>query len=113
MSPIERLASHQLEAYNLADLDAFVACYHPEVRVFDHNELVAEGRTAFRSRYQALFQRGGFGATVPQRIAHGDHCVDLENWWRIDPETNHRSEGTVMVHYVCLEELIGEVRFLR
>lgn len=113
MSLIAQLASQQLEAYNRADLDAFVACYHESVRVFDHHELVAEGTTAFRSRYATLFARGGFGANVPERLIHDQHCVDLEHWWRIDPETGERKEGTVLVHYCQKGELIGEVRFFR
>ena len=34
-SQIARLASRQLEAYNRADLEAFCACYHPNVLVYD------------------------------------------------------------------------------
>jgi len=113
MSSIERLATQQLEAYNRTDLDAFVACYHKDVRVFDHDQLVAEGISAFRARYDALFSRGGFGASVPERLVHERHCVDLEHWWRIDPETGEQKEGTVLVHYFEKEQLIGEVRFLR
>jgi hypothetical protein len=38
MTPIERLAQQQLDAYNRADLNAFVACYHPEVRILNGKE---------------------------------------------------------------------------
>ena len=43
----------------------------------------------------------------------GDHCVDLEHWWRIDPETGERSEGSILVHYTLRDDLIGTVRFMR
>ena len=33
MPDISTLAQRQLDAYNARDLDAFVACYHPDVVV--------------------------------------------------------------------------------
>jgi hypothetical protein len=113
MSPIEKLAARQLAAYNASDLASFVACYHPEVQVFDKGEPVAKGRAAFRSRYEALFANCDFGASVPQRLANDGDCVDLEHWWRVAPDTQTRLEGTVIVHYRIRDGLIGEVHFLR
>ena len=66
-SSIVTLAERQLAAYNAADLDAFCACYHPEVRMFEGEELTAEGRPALRERYADMFAASGFGAAVPQR----------------------------------------------
>ena len=40
--------------------------------------------------------RGGFGATVPERMSLGRHCVDLERWWVQDPETGARKEGALL-----------------
>ena len=48
MSAIEHLAQQQLDAYNRSDLDGFVACYHPAVRVFDGNEQTINGIDEFR-----------------------------------------------------------------
>ena len=36
-SEITRLAARQLEAYNQGDLEAFCACYHTDVVVYDEN----------------------------------------------------------------------------
>lgn len=105
------LAERQLAAYNAADLDAFVACYHPDVVVRWGAEVEAEGRSAFRERYADLFARGGFGASVPARVAEGAHVVDRELWWRLDPETGDRSEGALLVHYTVRDDLIAEVHF--
>lgn len=113
MSRIATLAARQLDAYNASDLDAFVACYHPEVRVYDGENLVCEGSEAFRERYRALFEHGTFGAEVPERLQLGAHCVDRELWWRLDAETGERREGEVLVCYVQRDEVIGQVRFLR
>ena len=113
MNTIETLATAQLDAYNASDLEAFVACYHPDVVVYDGDTQVCEGRDAFRQRYRRLFEDLQFGAQVPQRLTAGDHCVDLEHYWRDDPETGDRTEGTILVCYKLREEWIGEVRFLR
>jgi hypothetical protein len=112
MTKIERLAQQQLDAYNRADLDAFVACYHPDVRVLSGDEQTINSIDEFRERYQELFSEWQFGATVPQRIALNTHCVDFEEWWRIDPSTGERSEGQILVRYEEREGLIGTVQFL-
>ena len=112
MTPIEHLARQQLDAYNRSNLDAFVACYHPEVRVFNGEEQSVNGINEFRERYETLFSDWQFGASVPQRISFNTHCVDFEDWWRIDPSTGERSEGQVLVRYEERDGLIGTVQFL-
>ena len=66
---------------------------------------------AFRERYVTMFARGGFGASVPERLSVGPHCVDLEHYWRT--ADGNRSEGTVLVRYAERDGLIGRVQFLR
>ncbi len=105
---IAKLATDQLAAYNRADLDAFCACYHPDVRVFNGDEEKPRGIEAFRSRYAEMFAKGGFSATVPKRITLGDHCVDLEHWSR-----DNGKRGEVLVRYTERDGLIGVVQFLR
>jgi hypothetical protein len=108
----ETLAARQLDAYNRADLDAFCACYHPDVVMLDGDGAVdCEGRPALRERYAALFATGGFGATVSERIVVGRHCVDRELWWRSDPDTGARSEGLVLVRYTVKDGLIAVAQF--
>lgn len=108
---ISTLAQRQLDAYNAGDLDAFVACYHPDVVVWEDGEVSVRGRAAFRERYEDLFAGGGFGASVPGRLAEGPHCVDLEVWWRA-PADGPRREGRILVRYTERDGLIGEVQFL-
>lgn len=112
MSPIAALAARQLAAYNAGDLDAFVACYHADVVVMNGDKITVTGIAAFRERYADLFTHWNFGATVPEQVAHGSHCIDLEDYWREDPETGERSEGRVLVHYTLRDDRIGQVRFL-
>jgi hypothetical protein len=111
-SPIEELAFRQLAAYNNFDLDGFCACYHKEVRMFDGEELELEGIETFRARYADMFAHGGFGGTVSRRLSVGQHCVDEEEWWRMDPETGERQAGVILVRYVERDGKIGLVQFL-
>ena len=60
----------------------------------------------------AKFAAGGFGGFAEQRLAWGDHCVDLERWWRGGQE-GQRTEGTVLVHYTARGGRIAVVRFTR
>jgi hypothetical protein len=111
--PAADLAARQLAAYNRADLDAFCACYHPEVMVLDGDGTVdISGIETFRSRYADKFAAGGFGATVPERVALGPDCVDLEHYWWLDGD-GVRQEGAVLVRYAVSDGLISTVQFLR
>ena len=112
MSKIIALAQAQLSAYNAADLDAFVGCYHPDVRVFSGEEQTIVGSEAFRERYRDLFVDWEFGATVSQQLSVENHCVDLEHWWRVDPQNQQRETGTILVRYTLREGRIGTVQFL-
>ncbi|MGJ8655734.1 MAG: S8 family serine peptidase [Akkermansiaceae bacterium] len=111
-SEIATLAAKQLTAYNNHDIDAFVNCYHPEVIVLNsEGKITTQGHQAFRKNYQAMFARGNFSATVETRIHHGDHCVDLEHWKRIN--NGKEITGSVIVRYTLKDNLIGTVQFLK
>ena len=112
MSAILRLAQEQLDAYNGSDLDRFAQCYHAEVVVFQNEELSFRGRGTLRARYADLFSRWTFGATVSQQLHLGSHCIDLEDWWRVNPDTSERTSGRVLVRYQLGDGLIARVQFL-
>jgi hypothetical protein len=113
MSIVANLAQTQLEAYNSSDLDAFCACYHPDVLVMDDLKESIRGIEAFRARYTQLFEKWEFGAAVPSRLVSDCHCVDQETWWRIDPESAQRSEGEILVRYTEKDGKIAIVQFLK
>ncbi len=116
MSLISDLAARQLVAYNAADLDTFCDCYHPEVRVLGGPDGLDEqppGLDAFRDRYRDLFTRWRFGAEVSERLVLSEHAVDLERWWRIDPDRGERFEGEILVRYTLRDDRIGVVQFLK
>ena len=114
MSAITDLARAQLQAYNRADLDAFCACYHPEIRVLDQDgECTLQGMPDFRARYGSMFERfEQVVASVPHRLSHGQHCVDLEHYSRVERSTQERSGGTILVRYSERDGLIGTAEFL-
>lgn len=110
MRTITELAVEQLVAYNAADLDAFCACYHPEVQVLQGSQVVAVGIDAFRAIYADKFARGGFGGVVPRRVERGGEvCIEEEHYWVDGPQG--RTEGVVLVRWTLREGLIGEVAF--
>ena len=81
MTEAEQLAQAQLDAYNAHDIDAFVACYHPDVEIFDlhSGELGMQGRAAMRERYGRMFQdMPDLHAELVNRIAMGNTVVDHE-----------------------------------
>ena len=113
MSEVGRLAATQLAAYNESDLEAFCACYHPEVEVWNDRTRTYVGLETFRDRYRGLFEDWTFGATVSERVVAGEHAIDLEHWWRVDPKDDRRSEGDLLVRYTARDGLIGVVQFLQ
>lgn len=106
-----QLVQAQLDAYNQNDLDAFCACYHPEVQLIEGEACVSTGRAALRERYADMFAAGGFGATVSQRVHTDKHCVDLEHWW-VQLPGEEKEEGTLLARYSLREGHIGAVQFL-
>ena len=113
MADISELAARQLAAYNASDLDAFVACYHDDVVVYDGEKVVFRGIEAFRDKYAGMFGTRSYGATVDARVATGEHIVERESYWKVDPETQARTEGRLLVRYTAREGKIAVVQFLR
>jgi hypothetical protein len=74
--PVDR----QLEAYNAHDIDAFVACYSPEVVVVDGagNRLMSGG-SEMREEYAPFFAANpGLRGEIVHRIEVGDWVIDEE-----------------------------------
>jgi hypothetical protein len=107
----------QLDAYNAHDVEAFVACYTADVKMFDAaGALMVDGRAAARARYTALFASSpALRAEVTQRTRIG---ADAQ-WYVVDTErvTGRNEPGApaqfeVLVLYAGRGALIHEVRFL-
>ncbi|MEZ4459011.1 MAG: nuclear transport factor 2 family protein [bacterium] len=114
MSPehrAQRAAQRQLDAYNTGDIDAFVACYHPDVRIFDlkTGEQTMSGREEMHNAYGPMFQKfPELNAVVTTRSVVGNVVFDREF------VTGRGEPIQVMAIYEVDEhELITKVWFVR
>jgi len=113
MTQVTELSDRQLEAYNRGDVEAFCACYHPQVTVLDERgEVTREGMANFRESYARMFKEcSEVRATITERVALGDHVVELESWSRRGSE-GELQEGRVIVRYTECDGLVRWVQFL-
>lgn len=106
MSPVEA----QLIAYNARDVEAFMRCFAPDVRILNGlGEVVLEGWEAKHARYSEAFKREpNVRCTVLHRIEHGDYVVDHEHL------TGYLdgSEKYAVAIYRVQDGLIHQVQFL-
>jgi imidazolonepropionase-like amidohydrolase len=74
------IVQRQLNAYNARDIDAFLATYHPQVRIYGFpDKLELQGHAAMRREYERLFTGSpALHAQVPRRIVAGNHVIDEE-----------------------------------
>jgi hypothetical protein len=111
---VAALSAAQLVAYNAADIDAFCACFHPEVEVLDEQGVrTLVGMASFRERYGALFRDWAPRATVDARLLLEPHVVEDEQWSRTHRLTGEVLSGRVLVRYTAAEGAIRWVEFLR
>lgn len=107
-----RAAQRQLDAYNNRDADAFAACFHPDVQLFDlkSGELRGDpGRDALRASYGAVFERcTELHAEVTSRAVVGNMAFDREVVTGLREQTVH----AMAIYEVDEEELITRVWFV-
>jgi hypothetical protein len=100
----------QVEAYNARDLEAFVACYAPDVAIEDgEGRELSRGLEQLRADYGQLFaQSPGLHCQVIHRTHVGDYVID---------EEIVTGRGANPIHAVAIyrveQGLIAHVRFLR
>lgn len=70
----------QLDAYNRGDIEAFLASYAPDVRIYDHpDRLLMSGVDEMRQSYGPMFEAApDLHAEIGGRIVHGEYVIDLE-----------------------------------
>lgn len=107
MSPVE-IVERQLAAYNARDLEAFVATYRPDVRIYrpPAAEPAIEGHERMREVYRKRFASPGLRAEIVNRIALGDKVIDHERVHGIGAEPLE-----AVAVYEVREGLIGTVWF--
>lgn len=108
-SVFENIVQKQLVAYNAKNVDAFMAMYSEDVKLFNYpNEVLSEGKDQMRKDYLAWFNRTpDLKATVNKRIVIGNKVIDEEQ-----VTANGKVYNTVAI-YEITNGLISKVTFMQ
>jgi hypothetical protein len=83
----ETIVQRQLDAYNAKDIDAFMACWAGDAKIFAHPDtLLADGAAAIRARHEIRFREPNLYGRLLQRMSAGNTVVDREVVTRTFPE---------------------------
>lgn len=111
MNP-EVIIQQQVEAYNTRNIDAFVGCHHPQVKLYNFGdpEPFAQGRKKVREIYSDVFDNSpNLYSDVKQRIVMGNTVIDYE--------TITGRKGIEVLEIIAIYEveegLIGKAHFIR
>jgi len=106
----EALAQRQLNAYNVRNLEAFLAPYAEDVEIRDlDGKVVSKGKEALRTRYGALFAKSpSLHCELRGRVAAGSWVVDEERVTGFEPSVVH-----VLAMYEVVNGRIARVRFMK
>lgn len=103
VSPLEAVSA-QLAAYNARDLEAFVALYAEDVKLWRYGELACEGRAAMREQYGALFETNpDLKALLLGRLVGGGSTVIDHEW------VTGRKDGFNLEVFATFEVLDGTI----
>jgi hypothetical protein len=99
----EVIIQRQLDAYNAKDIEAFMACWAPDAKVYAHPDtLLAEGAAAIRARHEVRFREPNLFGKLIQRMSLGNTVIDREVVTRTFPE------GSGQVDVIAIYELADE-----
>jgi len=107
----EAIVQVQLEAYNEGDLDKFVACYHPDIKVYryQNTEPFITGLDQMRNVYKDVFDNSpDLHAKIASRMIFDNKVIDYE-------QVTGRKDVDLLeaiAIYEVKEGLIFEVRFI-
>jgi hypothetical protein len=104
----------QLDAYNAHDLERFLACYAPDIRIENaEGQTVGSGLESMRKQYGALFAaHPDLHATVNARMRLGEFVVDEEEA-TFGAHSGAPQTVRVLAVYRVRDGLIVNVRFLK
>lgn len=101
----------QLAAYNNHDVEAFVATYSEDIKIYDFpNELICEGKDVLREMYKGIFERApNINAELTDRVVIQNKVIDKEF------VTNRAGKDNMhaVAIYNVSEGLITKVWFLK
>ncbi|WP_044563827.1 nuclear transport factor 2 family protein [Azospirillum sp. B4] len=90
----EQVVDGQLRAYNAKDIDAFMAFWAEDARIYQHPDtLLASGAADIRARHVTRFSEPNLHGRLVHRLAVGATVVDHEAVTRTFPD----GPGTVEV----------------
>ncbi|MCG8555268.1 MAG: amidohydrolase family protein [Proteobacteria bacterium] len=74
-----QVVQRQLNAYNLHDVDRFVATYAQDAEIYRGDRLRLKGRTALRENYSSYFEASpNLHCQILRRVVQGPYVVDQE-----------------------------------
>ena len=83
----EVVVQRQLDAYNARDIEALLAVYAEDARLFEYPAtLLASGRAELRERFEDRFRESNLHACLVRRIVMGNVVIDHEEVTRTFPE---------------------------
>lgn len=98
----EAIVQRQLDAYNARNIDAFMACWAPDAKIYAHPDtLLADGAAAIRARHEVRFREPNLFGRLVLRMSAGQTVVDREVVTRTFPE------GPGQVDVIAIYELAG------
>ncbi len=98
----EEIVQQQLDAYNAHNLNALMATYADDVRIFEHpTTLLASGSAQLRERFAPRLQEPDLHAHLSNRIVMGRFVVDHERVARTFPD------GTGTVELIATYEVVN------
>ena len=98
----EAIVQRQLDAYNARNIDAFMACWAPDAKIYAHPDtLLADGAAAIRARHEARFREPNLFGRLVQRMSAGQTVVDREVVTRTFPE------GPGQLDVIAIYDLAG------
>ncbi|WP_299114518.1 nuclear transport factor 2 family protein [uncultured Winogradskyella sp.] len=76
----EAIVQKQLDAYNARDIDAFMATYSNDIKLYNFpNELRTEGQEAMKNSYKGFFENTpDLNCKILKRIVTGNKVIDHE-----------------------------------
>ncbi len=106
---VEAVIQRNLEAYNAQNLEAFMADYAEDVKLYAYpNTLQTEGKEAMRKSYKDWFDRvETLNATIKKRIVIGNKVIDEEM-----VEANGQTFHAVAI-YEVVDGKIAKVTFIQ
>lgn len=104
----EIVVQRQLNTYNAHDIDAFLATYAPDAKLYNHpDSLTVDGQAKMRAIYGPLFERNPrLHCELQNRTVNGSYVIDQERFWN-----GYRSFSAVAIYQVQ-DGLIRKVWFL-